>query len=258
MGGDPLKRNHSLYCHYHQEKGHITKDCRTLRDHLGQLVRAGKLSQFLHCPVGQLRHSGVGYQKDEAPQPALGTINVIFTKPRGVARTCSGVMSVAVGPNSGDRDQALKKAKVVTTPILGFSEEDKEGTFHLHNNALVITIRIGGYNVKRVLVDQGSKVKIMYPDLYKGFNLKPEDLEKYDLPLGGFDGRLVVPCGMIRLLVQTRDEEMQVSFIVIEAYSPYTTILAKPWFHAIGAVSSILHLKVKYPTQGRVGELVGS
>ena len=48
---------------------------------------------------------------------------------------------------------------------------------------------------------------------------------------------------------------MQVDFIVLEAFSPYTAILAKPWLHA---VSSTLHLKVKYPTQGRVGELVGS
>ena len=74
----------------------------------------------------------------------------------------------------------------------------------------------------------------------------------------GFDGRSIVPRGMIRLPVQARVEEVQVSFIVVEAYSPYIAILARPWLHAMGAVSSTLHLKVKYPTQGRVGELVGS
>ena len=51
---------------------------------------------------------------------------------------------------------------------------------------------------------------------------------------------------------------MQVNFIVVEAYFPYMAILARPWLHDLGAVSSTLHLKVKYPTQGRVGELVGS
>ena len=49
--------------------------------------------------------------------------------------------------------------------------------------------------------------------------------------------------------------EVQVNFIVVEAFSPYTAILARPWLHAVGAVPSTLHLKVKYPTQGRVGEL---
>ena len=50
----------------------------------------------------------------------------------------------------------------------------------------------------------------------------------------GFDRRMVVPRGMIRLLVQVVDEEVQVNFIIIDAYSPYT-ILARPWLYAMGA-----------------------
>ena len=69
---------------------------------------------------------------------------------------------------------------MVATPILVFLEDDKDGMFQPHDDALVVTIRIGGYDVKRVLVNQGSRAKIMYPDLYKGLNLRPEDLEKYD------------------------------------------------------------------------------
>ena len=122
----------------------------------------------------------------------------------------------------------------------------------------MVTIRIGGYDVRRVLVDQGSGTEIMYPDLYKGLNLKPKDLEKYNSPLMGFDRRMVIPRGMIRLPMQAGDEEVQVNFIIVEAYSPYTAILARPWLHAMGAMSLPLYLKVKYPTRGRVGELVGS
>ena len=65
----------------------------------------------------------------------------------------------------------------------------------------MVTIQIEGYDVRRVLVDQGSGAKIMYPNLYKGLNLRPEDLEKYNSPLVGLDGRLVTPGGMIRLPV---------------------------------------------------------
>ena len=43
MVGNPKKRNRNLYCQYHQDHGHITKDCRSLWDHLDQLVREGKL-----------------------------------------------------------------------------------------------------------------------------------------------------------------------------------------------------------------------
>ena len=38
MAGDPAKRNQNLYCHYHQEHGHIMENCRNLWDHLDQLV----------------------------------------------------------------------------------------------------------------------------------------------------------------------------------------------------------------------------
>ena len=55
---------------------------------------------------------------------------------------------------------------------MGFSDEDKIGTIQPHDDALVITLRIGGYDVKRVMVDQGSVAEIMYLDLYKGLSFK--------------------------------------------------------------------------------------
>ena len=64
-------------------------------------------------------------------------------------------------------------------PISGFSDKDKVVTIQTHDDALVVTLKIEGYDVKRVLVDQGSTIEIMYPDLYKGLNLRSEDLTAY-------------------------------------------------------------------------------
>ena len=100
--------------------------------------------------------------------------------------------------------------------------------------------------MKRVLVDQGNRAEIMYPDLYRGLNLKPEDLMSYDSPLVGFDGNVVIPKGHIRLLVQVGLEVVELDFIVMDAYSPYIAIVARPWLHVLVAVSSTLRLKVKY------------
>ena len=47
-------------------------------------------------------------------------------------------------------------------------------------------------------------------------------------------------------------------FKVMDAYSPYTAIVARPWFHTLGVVSSTLHQKVKNLFGDRVEELVGS
>jgi len=43
---------------------------------------------------------------------------------------------------------------------------------------------------------------------------------------------------------------VEVDFIVVDAYSPYTAIVARSWLHALGVVSSTLHQKVKYPLEG--------
>ena len=55
----------------------------------------------------------------------------------------------------------------------------------------MVTLRIGGYDVKRVMVDQSSRAEIMYPDLYNELGLKTEDMVAYDSPLMSFDGKVV-------------------------------------------------------------------
>ena len=63
----------------------------------------------------------------------------------------------------------------------------------------MITLQIGGYDVKRVMMDQGSTAEIMYPDLYKGLNLKAKDLTLYSSPLVSFEEKIIIPKGQIRL-----------------------------------------------------------
>ena len=149
-------------------------------------------------------------------------------------------MSVTRLPTE-DFNSEPKRVRIDIQPILGFSDEDKIGTTQPYDDALVVTLRIGGYDVKRVLVDQGSAVKIIYPDLYKGLNLKFEDLTAYDSPLVSSKGKTVTPRDQIRLPIQIGSKVVEVDFTVVDAYSPYTAIVARPWLHALGAVSSTLH-----------------
>ena len=51
---------------------------------------------------------------------------------------------------------------------------------------------------------------------------------------------------------------VEVDFIVVDAYSPYTTIVARLWLHTLGAVSSTMHQKVKYPSEGQIKEILGN
>ena len=123
-----------------------------------------------------------------------------------------------------------KRVKMGIPLVLSFSDEDKLGTIQPHDDALIVTLRIGGYDVERVMIDQGSGAEIMYLDLYKGLNLKPENLTAYSSPLVSFEGKMVIPKGQIRLPVQTSSNVVEVDFIVVDAFSPYTTIRADPGF----------------------------
>ena len=98
-----------------------------------------------------------------------------------------------------DSNSEPKRVRIDIQLVLGFSDEDKIGTTQPHDDALVVTLRIGGSDVKRVLVDQGSAVEIMYSNLYKGLNLKPNNLTTYDSPLVNFEGKTITPRGQIRL-----------------------------------------------------------
>ena len=62
-------------------------------------------------------------------------------------------MSMAHLP-AEDSNSEPKRARIEIQPVLGFSDEDKIGTTQPHNDTLVVTLRIRGYDVKRVLVDQ--------------------------------------------------------------------------------------------------------
>ena len=161
MVGNPEKRNRNLYCQYHRDHGHTTKDCRSLWDHLDQLVREGKLKQLLHHSSGLGGQTNSRSESETPSRPPLETINVIFAAPGRTESCPSRVMSVA-RLSSEDTSHESKRARSERPLVMGFSDDDKIGTIQPHDDALVITLRIGGYDVKRVMVDQGSVAEIMY------------------------------------------------------------------------------------------------
>ncbi|XP_030958733.1 uncharacterized protein LOC115980642 [Quercus lobata] len=146
MGGNPSRRNQNLYCTYHRDKGHTTEQCRVLKDHLGQLVKAGYLKEFVVDSTD--RESGQGVQQKRNPlPPPLGVIEVIHAAPRG---TTAAKRVLTVACTGGDSAEKKKKVEWLT---ISFGEDDLEGTVQPHDDALVVTARIGGFLVKRVMID---------------------------------------------------------------------------------------------------------
>nr|XP_023920167.1 uncharacterized protein LOC112031682 [Quercus suber] len=257
MAGDPSRRNQNLYCTYHKDRGHTTEQCRVLKDHLGQLAKAGHLKDFVTDAGDRGTRHGAPHGGNPLPPP-LGVIDVIHVTPSGIS-TAKGkeVLTMVSVEGSTGVPPPAKKIRPTREPI-AFSDNDLEGTIQPHDDALIVMARVGGFVVKRIMIDQGSRADVMYPDLFRGLGLRAENLSKYNTPLVGFDGKMVAPEGQISLPVNMGGKEVMVSFFVVTSYSPYTAILGRPWIHAMGAVPSTLHMRVKFHTDGGVTVIRGS
>ena len=191
MGGNPSRRNQNLYCTYHRDKGHTTEQCRVLKDHLGKLVKAGHLKEFMLDSGDR----GVGQdtrQRGNPLPPLVGVIEVIHAAMEGlIAGRRKGALTVVPVESRLDVQPPEKKMKFAQEPI-AFDDDDLEGTIQPHDDALVVTARISGFLVKKVMVDQGSEANVMYLDLFRGLGLRKEDLVKHTSPLVRFDGKVVI------------------------------------------------------------------
>ena len=55
---------------------------------------------------------------------------------------------------------------LIDNPIIEFSKENARRLHHPHDDALVVSIRVGDYNTHQVLVDNGSSADILYYSVF--------------------------------------------------------------------------------------------
>ena len=100
---------------------------------------------------------------------------------------------------------SIPKMARIGNPIIGFSEEDARRLHHPHDDALVISIRVGDYNMHRVMVDNGSSIDILYYPAFQQMRIDRERLVSTNTPLVGFGGTRVFPLGAVTLSVTVND-----------------------------------------------------
>ena len=130
-----------------------------------------------------------------------------------------------------------------------------------HDDPLVITPVIGNSSVKRVLVDNGASVDILFYDAYEKMGYSDAHLTPSDMPIYGFNDVETKIEGMIQLLVTMGTEPRQatcmLNFLVVKASSTYNAILGRTGIHAFKAIPSTYHMKIKFPSGNRVGQEIG-
>ena len=117
------------------------------------------MKHLLHHFSGHQVQAHQEAKRDVALRPLAGTINVIVTALGRTGTRPSRVLSVAQLP-AEESQPGPKRARMDLRPVLSFSKEDKIGTIQPHDDALLITLKIGDYNVKRVMVDGAMRPRL--------------------------------------------------------------------------------------------------
>lgn len=251
MMGNPNLRDSSKWCAFHRDHGHQTDACYQLRELIEKLIQSGDLAEFV--------------TKKDAPRTADNTGGH-----RGVINTISGGSISGRESKNAQKNYARAVYNLYSQPskkfksdsTISFSDEDYEGVLAPHHDALVVTASIDDYLVNKVLIDNGSSVNILYHHALSQMDLRGIQMDKCsESPLYGFGNNPVQIEGVITLRVglgqQPRRIQSETKFYVVKVASSYNAILGRPMLTAIMAVTSIPHLKMKFPTPDGVGVVSG-
>ncbi|KAK3001473.1 LOW QUALITY PROTEIN: hypothetical protein RJ639_020890 [Escallonia herrerae] len=258
MRSAPSQRDRNLWCHYHNDHGHTTDKCESLKPAIEALIKRGHLRGYVN------RRN----EKREAT-PLAGREEV--RENAGVINTISG--GIAAGGSSGHGRKAYirevlttmgpstKKQKKEPAQTISFSDDDVGDTRIPHDDPLVVTLRVGNFDVKRILVDNESSAEVLFYEVFQRMNIPSDRLRKIDTPLYRFSNHPVICEGIIALPVTVgappNQAKLMLDFVVVRVPSAYNAILGRTALNQLRAVVSTYHMKMKFPTENGVGEVKG-
>nr|CAN82277.1 hypothetical protein VITISV_008350 [Vitis vinifera] len=111
-----------------------------------------------------------------------------------------------------------------------------------HRDALILTIGVGDYDVKRISVDPSSSADLLQVAVIKRMGFKPSNLENPRRTLSGFNGSSTTSLGDV----------------ILSDLSPSNAILGCTWLHGMKVIPSTYHQRVSFITQDGQIDLYGS
>nr|CAN63969.1 hypothetical protein VITISV_007954 [Vitis vinifera] len=178
--------------------------------------------------------------------------------------------------NSQRKRQRLLRAATIRENISSIRSGLASGSIHLidgtivfptidlarvlqpHRDALVMTLGIRDFDVKRILVDPGSSADLLQVSVVKQMGFIPSSLENPGRMLSGFNGASTTSLGDVILSIQAGPVILNVLFSVVEDLFPFNAILGRMWLHSMKAISSTYHQMVSFITQDGQVDLYGS
>ena len=256
MKGDPNKCNKNKYCRFYKDHGHDTDKWYDLKQQIENLIKQGKLRNFL--------------ERDHKDEKLKGKVEELSWPPLGEIRVIVG--GTSVGWSSKSRKTYLKVVQIVQLSgrlprtrgadeqAITFTDEDARRDHHPHDNAIIITLLIADYTTRRVLIDNESSTDILYYPAFQQMRFGRDQVRPVNAPLVGFGGVKVQPVDIITLVVVGAYPQQiteKVNFLIVDCSSSYNAIIGWPTLNSWKVVTSTYHLFVKFPTVYGIWQVQG-
>ncbi|GAU35132.1 hypothetical protein TSUD_394570 [Trifolium subterraneum] len=237
---------------------------------------AGGPSSML-SEISNVEFKSAGIRQDNHDKEALDYLSAHLDRswenfPGALVISGGGFNPVTIGSIKRKFDELEKVSPVGEIKItevkesfvpLAFYREEVPGGSPNFQIPLLVRAKMANFDVRRILVDQGISCDIMYSRLFKVLQLTEDNLVPYvGSDLSGFNGSTTKPCGYVDLIVTFGENKamksVKVKFLVIDCPSLYNCIIGRPILAELFAVSSTIHLKLKYYTKdGQVATING-
>ncbi|KAK2389826.1 hypothetical protein QL285_063389 [Trifolium repens] len=287
------------YCRFHRSYGHVTEDCVHLKDAIEILFQQGLLGKYKKDRPRENNDRRQDVEEPPAEEEALANLPVAYAIsrpedfagegealthltshldgtwenfPKALMISGGGFNNTTLGTIKRKFEElesvcslnpiSITEIKEGSVPLAFYKEEIPGGSPN-YQIPLLVKARMANFDVRRILVDQGSSCDIMYSGLYKTLQLTEKNLKPYvGADLQGFNGATTKPWGYTELIVTFGEEEatksINVQFLVVECPSLYNCIIGRTSLADLFTVSSTIHLKLKYYTvDGKVATLNG-
>lgn len=157
--------------------------------------------------------------------------------------------------------RAGKRPKKEGKVVISFLEvEMKHATFP-HEYALVITVEINWYDMKRVMIYSGSSTDVLFLDALKTMGKSEKDIKIVNFPLMRFASTTTYLVGAITLSLHLGEgwkaRTINVTFIVVDAPASNNAVFGHSTLNPHRMVHSTYHQLIKFLTPHDIGVVRG-
>ena len=145
LKGDPNKRPRDKYCRFHWDHDHDTSNYYDLKQKIEALIRQGKLQKFVGKEGTEQNQGAPAWRENEQPRPPMRDIRMMIEGSASSSSKKACKTYLRMVQNIQLTGYAPKMARV-DNPVIGFTEENVWHLHHPHDDALVVSIRVGDYN----------------------------------------------------------------------------------------------------------------